>query len=798
MTYENIDIFFLPAPNGYRVRLVGPRGGVATGHFQLPFAPEDLDDFVRTVGATRRVTRRRDSPQMESVRTFGESLFDALFQGDLRSRFTSILEENGLHGNKVCIRLHLIDTPELATLPWEFLYRSVNDSFLAQSTLTPLVRYVEQGQRIPALAVQPPLRILGIVSDPQGVSRLDVGREQANLNRAVDSLQRQGHGHTLEVEWLTSPTLAELQRALRRQHFHLFHFIGHGSFDEERDEGSLIFEDDRGRAQLVRASVLGALLRDHPTLRLAVLNACEGARTSYDDPFAGVAPALVRVGVPVVVAMQFEVSDQAAITFAEELYGSIVDGFGVYEAVGEARKAIFSSGNDVEWATPVIYSRVADGLLFDLPQVVPTGSTPAPRKRNLTSKRFLVYGLIGLLLAFVVLWGGSFLANQNFLPAAAATSTSQPAGIVLSGTPGATSTPSPRSTATDAIAVALAPTETPTPTDASTSTPTPTPYETATYAAAVDATLIARNALNATATASAPTATSIPTRTPTRTPTHTPTRRPPTNTPRPTPTPTLAAGAVREIDGIAFVYVPAGEFTMGSDAGGSDEKPVHTVYLDSYWVMRTEVTNAQYGRFVDVGGYATERFWTTEGWRWRVENNLTLPSRWTDSDFNGAAYPVVGVSWYEAVAYANWLAERTGLSLRLPTEAEWEKAARGTDGRIYPWGNEWSPVLANTWESGYGYERTAPVGSYANGASPYGALDMVGNVWEWANDWYDSEYYAGSSARNPPGPTSGQYRVLRGGSWYLSSTLVRAADRVRDEPDLRVGYVGFRLVAPGL
>ena len=741
MAYENIDIFFQPAPNGYRVRLVGPRGGVATGHFQLPFAPGDLDEFVRTVGATRRVTRRRDSFQMESVRTFGKSLFDALFQGDLRSRFTSILEQNGLHGNKVCIRLHLIETPELATLPWEFLYRSANDSFLAQSTLTPLVRYVEQGQGIPALAVQPPLRILGIVSDPQGVSRLDVGREQANLNRAVHSLQRQGHGHTLEVEWLTSPTLAELQRALRRQHFHLFHFIGHGSFDEDRDEGSLVFEDDRGRAQLVRASVLGALLRDHPTLRLAVLNACEGARTSYDDPFAGVAPALVRVGVPVVVAMQFEVSDQAAITFAEELYGSIVDGYGVYEAVGEARKAIFSSGNEVEWATPVIYSRVADGLLFDLPQVVATADAPLPRKRNLPPQRFLVYGLIGLLLAFVVLWNVSFLANQNFLPLAAATSTFQAAGAALSGVPVATNTPPPRPTATDAIAVALASTETPTPT--ATATPTP------------------------------------------------------------------AAGAVREIDGIPFVYVPAGEFTMGSNDGSSDEQPVHTVYLDAYWVMRTEVTNAQYRKFVDANGYTTERFWTAEGWKWRSENSISLPFYWGDSDFNGSEHPVVGVNWYEAVAYANWLAERTGLSLRLPTEAEWEKSARGADGRIYPWGNNWDGTQVNfcdtnctfDWkdkEVNDGYQYTAPVGSYPRGASPYGVLDMAGNVWEWANDWYDSGYYTGLSAQNPQGPATGDRRVLRGGSWLNISTFVRAANRGWNEPDFRSNSVGFRLVAPGL
>jgi len=241
----------------------------------------------------------------------------------------------------------------------------------------------------------------------------------------------------------------------------------------------------------------------------------------------------------------------------------------------------------------------------------------------------------------------------------------------------------------------------------------------------------------------------------------------------------------------------------------ADESPQHTVYLDAYWVMRTEVTNAQYRKFVDANGYTTERFWTADGWKWRGENNIAQPSRWTDSGFNGAEYPVVGVSWYESVAYANWLAERTGLILRLPTEAEWEKAARGTDGRIYPWGNAWDGGRLNycdvnctyDWADKAqddGYQYTAPVGSFVGGASPYGVLDMAGNVWEWANDWYDSGYYAGSSVRNPQGPETGDRRVLRGGSWRYNATNVRPANRGRGGPGNRYNDVGFRLVAPGL
>jgi len=250
---------------------------------------------------------------------------------------------------------------------------------------------------------------------------------------------------------------------------------------------------------------------------------------------------------------------------------------------------------------------------------------------------------------------------------------------------------------------------------------------------------------------------------------------------------------VREIDGIKFVYVPAGEFTMGSDDGDSDEKPVHTVYLDSYWVMRTEVTNAQYRRFVDANGYTTERFWTAEGWKWRSNNNIALPSLWADSDFNGAEYPAVGVSWYEAVAYAKWLSERLDLTVRLPTEAEWEKGARGTDGRTYPWGDGFSVADANIVGEEDGYLFNAPVGNYVSGASPYGALDMAGNVWEWVSDWYAISYM-GAKYNNPSGPVNGIWHVLRGGSRYLNYTYMRTTYRIRHTPDYRHDGAGFRLV----
>ena len=233
-----------------------------------------------------------------------------------------------------------------------------------------------------------------------------------------------------------------------------------------------------------------------------------------------------------------------------------------------------------------------------------------------------------------------------------------------------------------------------------------------------------------------------------------------------------------------MVFIPAGEFLMGSPEGegDDDEHPQHTVYLDAFWIDKTEVSNAMYQKCVAAGA--------------------CQPSDDYGSDFNAPTQPAVGVSWHDAQAYCQWAGKR------LPTEAEWEKAARGPDGRKYPWGNEWDVhrikrlnfADKNTdynWsdkEADDGYQHTAPVGSYPAGASPYGALDMAGNVWEWVADWYDANYYANSPDRNPPGPDSGQLRVMRGYSWI--NDYVRAAGRLGDSPAIHVKGSGFRCLLP--
>ncbi len=299
-----------------------------------------------------------------------------------------------------------------------------------------------------------------------------------------------------------------------------------------------------------------------------------------------------------------------------------------------------------------------------------------------------------------------------------------------------------------------------------------------------------------------------PTRTPTSTATWTPspTPKPPTLTPTPSLADKLAL--LKQRFGMEFVRVPAGEFIMGSPEGEWDdnEHPQHRVYLGEYWIGKTEVTNAQYKHFIDAGGYEQRKYWTDAGWQWRQENNITQPRCWDDATWNQPNYPVVCVSWYEAVAFTRWLSEETGLTVRLPTEAEWEKAARGTDGRWYPWGDDFDCHRGNfddeTVYDDYvvpggpncdGYVSTAPVGSFPGGASPYGALDMAGNVWEWVSSLYKPYPYRADDGREEM-EGSECCRVVRGGSWLLTLWFVRAASRGRYRPGFWSDFCGFRVL----
>jgi formylglycine-generating enzyme required for sulfatase activity len=226
-----------------------------------------------------------------------------------------------------------------------------------------------------------------------------------------------------------------------------------------------------------------------------------------------------------------------------------------------------------------------------------------------------------------------------------------------------------------------------------------------------------------------------------------------------------------------MVLVPAGEFTMGSLQGNLDERPQKRVYLDAFHIDRFETTVGRYGKYLVATG--------DEG----------APEFWKDVDLNqDGEYPVVGVDWDQANRYCKWAGKR------LPTEAEWEKAARGTDGRTYPWGSTGQPTqFANLGKGGtFGYSKSlAKVGSYEGGKSPYDAYDMIGNVWEWVADWYDPKYYQAIPEKNPKGPEKGEARVIRGGSWARTPLVSRVSARNRAAPSSQTTSLGFRCAKDG-
>jgi formylglycine-generating enzyme required for sulfatase activity len=287
-----------------------------------------------------------------------------------------------------------------------------------------------------------------------------------------------------------------------------------------------------------------------------------------------------------------------------------------------------------------------------------------------------------------------------------------------------------------------------------------------------------------------------------------------TSIPQVPTTPEPAAGTVRALDingvKMEFVYIPGGEFTMGSDSGDVNESPMHTVKLSGFWIGKTEVTNAQYRLFVEANGFQQEEFWTGLGLDVREDDDATFRQECRDnSQFNQPDKPVVCVSWFEAIAYMRWLAKETGENIHLPSEAEWEKAARGTGGYLYPWGNEYpngtrlnycdqncdNDHMDESVSDGYRY--TAPVGSFPAGASPYGVLDMAGNVWEWTRSQMGDYPYPGDAegrALREYRFGYGGSRVTRGGSWAKGQDTVHASFRDSLNPQLAGSDQGFRLV----
>ena len=951
-TYLDFDLQIDDLGDGrYRAYVLASPAGQAEAFFDLPFSDLELENFFLRIGRPRRGIRRINSAEMNEARQFGSKLHAAVFQGSVQDCLLRSIDFAQHREQGVRLRLRL--PPSLIELPWEYLYDPAQQRFLVHSTSTPLVRYLDLPQTPKPLAVALPLKVLVVIAGPSDYQPLDVETEWQKIKAAVAALEERGLVQLtrLPPEQGQGATLAALQKQLRSGQFHIFHFIGHGGFDEQSQDGVLLFETDDGRSRLVSGNYLGTLLHDHPSLRLAILNACEGARTTQSDPFAGVAQQLVRQGIPAVIAMQNEITDDAAIRLAHEFYDALLAGYPVDGALAEARKALFAAGNDIEWGTPVLYLRASDGKLFDLagqpagqaaPRPAPGAAQPNPAHQDATRPAetatphgrrpwLAKWGLL-LLVGALVMAGGLALWrwNQNgatnapagtlmttSAPQATAGSVAQPAAPAASQTQPAT----PMLSASEAVSRTILLAEASGALDIADAATGKRIYEQLLVAnpADVEALVGLARALqldenNAEALRALSQANAIAPDDPAvnyalgllyfqgfsnyqqaiehltralegaspglkrdtyyvRSVVHAyfgdyasaiadmdaviaagassddyvqraqfhqawgddgaaerdftasidqapgagkyslyradfyasldqvdkaladygtflKTGDPdvsqgeidradnyirlhnPAQMDAPAPANDKAGVALTNtVDGARYVFVPAGPFAMGLDEGGFDEKPQHEVVLDAFWIMQTEVTNEQYESCVaaDVCSPPFHPDWGSDEF-------------WALYDL----HPVTQVTWEQAVAYAEWAGGR------LPTEAEWEKAARGTDGRRYPWGDATPNAQRLNFNDAIG--DTQPVGSYPAGASPYGALDMAGNVWEWVADWYGESYYAVSPRENPTGPAEGERRVLRGGAYnsilYNVGACFREGAVITDRGDT----YGFRVV----
>ncbi len=367
--------------------------------FTLPFAPDEL---ARMLGILSGRGNASPAERMRTARVFGEGLFNAVFAGPVYTVYFSS-RDRARTAQGLRVKLALDDAGDLASLPWEFLRDPAVD-YLALSRTTPLVRHPRRLVTRSRPVFRPPLRILVMISSPADLPPVDAEAEWQNVLKATEQLRARG---LLELERIEEATLRALQRKLRSREFHVFHYIGHSMFDPATNQGVLALEDPLGEGGFVavRAEDLARELSEENTIRLVVLNSCQSAVASDGgDPFAGLASSVVARGLPAVVAMQYTIADDAARVFSEELYRAVAEGLPVDAAVSEARRAISHLSSGIAWATPVLFMRAADGMLFDV-----EAGQPVPRR--LTRTLMVVAG--GLVIAALALLGLLLLNPDN-------------------------------------------------------------------------------------------------------------------------------------------------------------------------------------------------------------------------------------------------------------------------------------------------------------------------------------------------------------------------------------------------
>ena len=323
--------------------------------------------------------RRTFSTNEAIVKDFGKKLFDFALSGEVLAQLRACQRAaKSQQQAGVRLRLRILD-PELAGLPWEYLYDAQLRDFIALDPNMPLVRYLYHSYAAVPLSVMPPLRILAMVAAPINLQKLDIEREKQHVEQAVAALQRSGR---IELIWIEGEGALDLQSALRKGPWHIFHFIGHGDFDLLRDEGYLVLCNPGSKqAEPLYATQLARLLSaQNHNLRFVLLNACESARGSKNDIFSSTAATLINRDIPAVLAMQYSITDDAATIFAQKLYASIAEGLPIDRSVAEARNALsLADSQNLEWGVPVLHMRSPDGNFFNIAQL---SAVPAQTLQN--------------------------------------------------------------------------------------------------------------------------------------------------------------------------------------------------------------------------------------------------------------------------------------------------------------------------------------------------------------------------------------------------------------------------------
>ena len=361
--YLPFDLLIDRVGTRFRARVLSSPAGEGTHLFTLAEIPPYFD----------QQTGRRT---LASLQAFGGNLFAAVFGGQVGRLFDLSLAEGLAQKKGLRVLLRLAEVPRLATLPWEYLYDRRHQRFLTLSKKSVLTRYLALPERNRPFAIQSPLRILAVLASPFDQPPLQVEQEWQSLQTALSGLVERG---LVEVERLEQATIVALQQKLRQNSYHIFHFVGHGGFDKTSQAGFLRFEAHNRRSHLVSAHDLGQLLYDHQSLCLVFLNACKGGQGSSRSTFSGVASVLMRQGIPAVIGMQFDITDQAAVVFAAEFYRALADEYPLEGALTEARRAVYYQANQIEWGTAVLHMRAPGGHFLALANPATTSSTSEER-----------------------------------------------------------------------------------------------------------------------------------------------------------------------------------------------------------------------------------------------------------------------------------------------------------------------------------------------------------------------------------------------------------------------------------